>query len=107
MWHVFCFNKYGKTNPYHGGAAMQKQQSSSKVHIDPVCAMEVSAGNADIKSTHQSHTYYFCAEGCKKAFESAPDKYLASKPGKKKGWWGRHVDRLKNLNCDRSMECHY
>ena len=85
---------------------MQKQQSLPNVHIDPVCAMEVSADNAKIKSYYKSHTYYFCAEGCKKAFDSKPEKFVESKPGKKKGWWGRHVDRLKGVNCDRSMECH-
>ncbi len=85
---------------------MQKQHSLPDVYIDPVCAMQVSADNAKISSTFKSHTYYFCAEGCQRAFESAPDKYLASKPGKKKGWWGRHVDRLKDVHCDRSMECH-
>ena len=85
---------------------MQKQNSLPNVHVDPVCAMEVSADNAEIKSTYQSHTYYFCAERCKKAFEAAPAKYMGSESGRKKGWWGRHVDRLKDVHCDRSMECH-
>ena len=85
---------------------MQKHQPSSETHIDPVCHMEVSANRADIRSTYQSHTYYFCAEGCKKSFEAAPEKYHSAGPVKKKGWWGRHVERLKDVNCDRSMECH-
>jgi YHS domain-containing protein len=85
---------------------MQNLPSTPDVHVDPVCAMEVDANNTDIKSTYQSHTYYFCAEGCKKAFDAAPGKYLESSPKKKKGWWGRHVERLKDVNCDRSMECH-
>jgi YHS domain-containing protein len=85
---------------------MEKQQSTPNVHIDPVCAMEVNADNTDIQSTYQSNTYYFCAKGCKKAFDAAPEKYLESSPQKKKGWWGRHVERLKDVNCDRSMECH-
>ena len=106
MWHVYCFDKYGNVNLYHGGAAMQEQQTSSKKHIDPVCHMEVSEKRADIQSTYRSKTYYFCAEGCRKEFESAPGKYLESSPKKKKGWWGRHVERLKDVNCDRSMECH-
>ena len=85
---------------------MEKQSSTREVHIDPVCAMEVSVNDADIKSTYRSHTYYFCAEGCKKAFEAAPGKFLEASPKKKKGWWQRHVERLKDVNCDRRMECH-
>jgi len=106
MWHMFCFNKYGNTNPYRGGDTMEKQQSIPHIHIDPVCAMEVNADTAGIKSNYQSQTYYFCAEGCKQAFDSAPAKYLTATPKKKKGWWGKHVDRLQKVHCDRSMECH-
>lgn len=98
----------GKVNPCDGGAAMQKQHSLPDVHIDPVCAMEVNPDSADYKPTYKSHTYYFCAEGCKKTFEASPAKFAgATKSGKKKGWWGRHVDRLKDIKCDRSMECHH
>jgi len=87
---------------------MPKQHSLPDVHIDPVCAMEVNPDSADYKSTYKSHTYYFCAEGCKKTFEASPAKFAgATKSGKKKGWWGRHVDRLKDIKCDRSMECHH
>ena len=85
---------------------MQKQPSVPEVHIDPVCSMEVNADHANIASTYQSRTYYFCAEGCKKAFESAPEKYLDTKSEKKKGWWGKHTERLKKVSCDRSMQCH-
>ena len=85
---------------------MQEQHSVPNVHVDPVCAMEVDADRADFRSTYDSQTYYFCAEGCKKAFESAPEKYLAPASQKKKGWWDRHVERLKDVTCDRSMECH-
>lgn len=85
---------------------MQKQRTKPNVHVDPVCAVEVSAENSKIRSTYQSQTYYFCAEGCKKAFDAAPAEYIDPKSRKKRGWWGRHVDRLKDVNCDRSMECH-
>lgn len=85
---------------------MQKYQPSQETHIDPVCHMEVSAHNADIRSTYQSKTYYFCAEGCKKEFDAKPEKFLSAKPTKKKGWWGKHVDRLEKVTCDRSMKCH-
>jgi YHS domain-containing protein len=48
---------------------------------DPVCGMDVDEKTAQHKSEHQGTTYYFCAPGCKKAFEADPAKYLS--PGYK------------------------
>ena len=43
--------------------------------IDPVCGMEVDEKTAPAKSEHMGKTYYFCAPGCKKAFDENPAKY--------------------------------
>ena len=43
--------------------------------IDPICKMEVDEKNAKWKSTYKGKDYYFCAPGCKKKFESDPEKY--------------------------------
>jgi YHS domain-containing protein len=43
---------------------------------DPVCGMEVDVQSARHTTEHESQTYYFCAPGCKKAFEAEPKKYL-------------------------------
>lgn len=43
---------------------------------DPVCGMSVDPATAPAKTEYQGQTYYFCAPGCKKAFEKEPDKYL-------------------------------
>jgi Cu+-exporting ATPase len=43
---------------------------------DPVCGMEVDERTARHKSDYQGQTYYFCAPGCKRAFEADPKKYL-------------------------------
>jgi Cu+-exporting ATPase len=43
---------------------------------DPVCGMEVDPATATQKVEHQGKTYYFCAPGCRKAFEAEPQKYL-------------------------------
>jgi len=43
---------------------------------DPVCGMDVDAASATQKAQYQGHTYYFCAPGCRKAFEAEPAKYL-------------------------------
>lgn len=45
------------------------------VAIDPVCHMEVEVATARWITEHDGETYYFCAPGCKAAFEKAPAKY--------------------------------
>ncbi|MBI2328812.1 MAG: YHS domain-containing protein [Chloroflexi bacterium] len=42
---------------------------------DPVCGMDVNEKTAAGKSEHMGKTYYFCAPGCKKAFDANPAKY--------------------------------
>ncbi len=43
---------------------------------DPVCNMEVDEKKAAAKSEYKGKSYYFCAVGCKKAFDKDPEKYL-------------------------------
>jgi YHS domain-containing protein len=43
---------------------------------DVVCGMMVDPDTAAAKVTYQGKTYYFCAPGCKAAFERDPQKYL-------------------------------
>ena len=44
--------------------------------IDPVCKMDVEESTAAVTSKYKGKTYYFCALGCKKAFDGDPEKYL-------------------------------
>ena len=44
--------------------------------IDPICKMDVDEETATLTSEYKGTTYYFCAPGCKKAFEDDPEKYL-------------------------------
>ncbi len=46
---------------------------------DPVCKMDVNEASAHFKSEYEGETYYFCAAGCKKAFDEDPKKYLQKK----------------------------
>lgn len=46
--------------------------------IDPVCGMEVDPKSAAATYEYKGETYYFCAPGCKAAFEKDPEKYLGS-----------------------------
>ncbi len=47
--------------------------------IDPVCKMTVDEKKAPATSEYKGVKYYFCAVGCKKAFDKAPEKYLGKK----------------------------
>ena len=44
--------------------------------IDPVCGMQVDEENAAGTSEYKGKRYYFCAEGCKVAFDKDPEKYV-------------------------------
>ncbi len=44
--------------------------------LDPVCKMKVDPKTAAAKAEYKGQTYYFCAPGCKAAFERDPEKYL-------------------------------
>jgi len=43
--------------------------------IDPICKMQVDEKTAKYKTVYKGKTCYFCATGCKKEFESNPEKY--------------------------------
>jgi YHS domain-containing protein len=49
--------------------------------IDPVCGMEVNEQTAAATSEYKGKTYYFCAPGCKTAFDEDPEKYLGADEG--------------------------
>ena len=46
--------------------------------VDPICQMDVDTENPPGgKSEYQGVEYYFCAPGCKIAFDQDPEKYLS------------------------------
>ncbi|HIC93597.1 MAG TPA: YHS domain-containing protein [Anaerolineae bacterium] len=52
---------------------------------DPVCGMQVDEERAATTAEYKGKTYYFCAPGCKAAFEKDPEKYVkAEAEGKMK-----------------------
>jgi YHS domain-containing protein len=51
---------------------------------DVVCSMTIDETKAPAKSEYMGETYYFCATGCKKAFDKEPEKY-AGQPRPKSG----------------------
>jgi YHS domain-containing protein len=48
---------------------------------DPVCGMDVDEQQAAATMEYEGKTYYFCAPGCKKAFEKEPQKYVSATQG--------------------------
>ena len=59
--------------------AVVRSPSCGAHAIDPVCGMEVDPSKVTAKQTAEygGQTYYFCAPGCRKAFEEKPDRYLS------------------------------
>lgn len=49
--------------------------------MDPVCGMEVDEKSAVATSEYKGVTYYFCAPGCKTAFDKDPEKYIGHQVG--------------------------
>ncbi|MBC5810985.1 MAG: heavy metal translocating P-type ATPase [Candidatus Eremiobacteraeota bacterium] len=44
--------------------------------IDPVCGMEVEAGDHEHALVHEGTTYHFCSAGCQAKFIASPEEYL-------------------------------
>ena len=51
-------------------------RTREKMERDPVCGMNVDPDKAAARVEHGGKTYYFCAPGCAKRFQQAPEKYL-------------------------------
>jgi xanthine dehydrogenase accessory factor len=47
--------------------------------IDLVCGMTVTADESSRPFSYQGTTYYFCAPGCRAAFEKDPERYIEEK----------------------------
>ena len=47
---------------------------------DPVCGMAVSPTETTPNTTHNGQDYYFCAPGCRRAFERDPEAYAPTAP---------------------------
>ncbi len=54
-------------------------------HLDPVCGMTVQEGEGAITLDYKDKTYYFCGNGCRRAFEKDPEKFLREGPSIKMG----------------------
>lgn len=55
-------------------------EAGAKQHVDPVCGMTVTESPTAITWEYKGTTYYFCAPGCRRAFEKDPEKFLKAGP---------------------------
>lgn len=55
--------------------ATRSVEPSREAAVDPVCHMQVSTGS--FTRTWSDVTYVFCSEGCARAFETNPGRYVA------------------------------
>jgi xanthine dehydrogenase accessory factor len=55
-----------------GEMAVGVEMSPTHTEIDPVCGMEVDVATTKWITEHDGQTLYFCAPGCKKAYEASP-----------------------------------
>ena len=72
--------------------------TNDSTHFDPVCGMGVNPGKTRLVANYQGHSFWFCSDVCRFAFESNPQKYLKPKPAKRQGWLGRHIELLVNAS---------
>lgn len=79
-------------------------QKQAKV-FDPVCGMRVDPQEAVASTCYGGQKFYFCAAGCKHAFESDPENFLKNKT-KRKGIWQRYLDRLNKATSGQPPACH-
>jgi YHS domain-containing protein len=59
--------------------SVSKFIKENQMAIDPVCKMTVDEKKPAATSDYKGQKYYFCAVGCKKAFDKDPEKFLAKK----------------------------
>ena len=73
---------------------------------DPVCGMEVLPNATAITAEIDGETYHFCAESCRKSFVKNPQKFLCPEASKRKGIWGRYLERLERATGGQAVKCH-
>ncbi|CAN5454608.1 hypothetical protein BH10ACI4_BH10ACI4_04330 [soil metagenome] len=53
-----------------------KTKTNGQLAKDVVCGMDIDPKDAGGQSDYQGKTYYFCAVGCKRRFDSNPQEYV-------------------------------
>src|SRR3979409_2285598 len=53
-------------------------RTKEKMERDPVCGMTIDPEKAAARVEYLGKIYYFCAPGCAKRFQQAPEKYVGN-----------------------------
>lgn len=61
-----------------GEMAAGVSMETPHIAIDPVCGMEVDVASARWITEHEGETVYFCAPGCKTAYEKSPTDFVSA-----------------------------
>ena len=70
---------------------MEEPAPGARTAKDPVCGMEVDEKTAPATSEYKGETYYFCAPGCKNAFDENPAKYTGDEGHEMAGHGGHRM----------------
>lgn len=67
----------------HAGAIgalfqLKRKLETGATVIDPVCGMTVHPATAPAQTVYEGQTVYFCAPGCRRAFERHPEQYVTA-----------------------------
>ena len=84
---------------------MKMTSNNNTTVTDPVCGMAVNPQSIAFVSTHKNIAYHFCAEACRSAFDKNPEKYLAEKSDRPKGFWKRYLERLNKATGGKPPQC--
>lgn len=87
---------------------MKASNSDNLAAIDPVCGMQIdSEAKSALIVSKRGHTYYFCTEKCRSAFERDPAKYtdILNITKSRKNWWGRYLERVQKATGGKPPKC--
>jgi Cu+-exporting ATPase len=62
-------------------SSMDSSRRFREMMRDPVCGMEIDSQRSNWVTEYGGETYYFCSEGCMKAFNTHPSEYINRSPG--------------------------
>lgn len=76
VWVTAAFTTVICLTVYVGLIRLVQRSSHKQYAKDPVCDMLVDVATAKLTSAYHGETVYFCAPGCKRAFDKDPERYL-------------------------------
>ena len=76
VWVTAAFTTVICLSVYIGLIRLVQKSSHKQFAKDPVCDMMVDVATARLTSVYHGETVYFCAPGCKHAFDKDPEQYL-------------------------------